>query len=804
LRVSDRRYTPDDLTCAFDRWFEYKGWAFPNTISSSWWSEAWRPLFASKNTVLPSLKYSQTKEFLDEGDAAYLRRRAAESEQHRDRIANLPAIAGQKISDLVQSCCDRAGVGDFDGVDWQGSGGHYRGQCPFHEGKSGNSAWLSNANGAFRFHCSSCTDDSPRTSFEFMVARSGLSSIDSAIGLKGRDYVEAAKVFLSNYGVSLPEKPKEPTVVPIAEDKTQTIEDDLKISESRIVEIKKALLSADANEKRKLRLEKIDLDAKVKTLQKEQKLEAKNSLPDWVGNNEKIGRPTLHYRPENLPECAQNVLAVFNLHPKPLEKIYYQGGSSQWLCRVLTSDERADVIEILDHDKLKNSIDTRMSFYKQSGDSKKIEAIDCPLSLSKHILSESRWPLISELKGISNIPLLLPDGSISSTPGYDDESKFILEFNPKDFSLTGAPTKKDALKALSVLKDLIKESEFKTEVDRAGALAMFLTAISRKLYDRAPLFAIDATRPGIGKGTLIDMVTTILTGNRASGTMITFSPDEEEFRKKLLSTLIEGLPILNIDNVKDGELGGAAIESALTNPVHKDRFLGASKNVHVSTQILWTANGNNIRLSKDLQRRSIIIKLDSNVPNLDQRAFSMSDHELELHLKKNRSKLVSAALTVIQAFILESPAMDWPKPLSSFSHWDSIVRRSLLWLGEQDPVKTQEQFKDEDDGESVLSSLLSAWHTLHGDTGLILKQLLEVCQPSAYGKTDDQKTLEDALKDVCYDYRSQAFNTARLKNFLRDNKGTMTGIYKLVRTDKKIKNNVVWRVDKLEDDPIPF
>jgi predicted P-loop ATPase len=224
LRVSDRRYTPDDLTCAFDRWFEYKGWAFPYAISSSWWSEAWRPLFASKNTVLPSLKDSQTKEFLDEGDAAYMKRRAAESEQQRERIANLPAIAGQKISDLVQSCCDRAGLGDFDGVDWQGSGGHYRGQCPFHEGKSGSSAWLSNVNGAFRFHCSSCTDDSPRTSFEFMVARSGLSSIDSTIGLKGRDYVEAAKVFLSNYGVSLPEKPKEKPFVPIAEDKTQTIE----------------------------------------------------------------------------------------------------------------------------------------------------------------------------------------------------------------------------------------------------------------------------------------------------------------------------------------------------------------------------------------------------------------------------------------------------------------------------------------------------------------------------------------------------------------------------------------------------
>jgi hypothetical protein len=573
--------------------------------------------------------------------------------------------------------------------------------------------------------------------------------------------------------------------------------------EDRLIEIKKELIKANADKKQILRVERIEVTEQLKNLAKERKVKSKRQAPEWFLQNQLKNRPTLQYLSHNLPECAHSVLSSFALNENPLDTIYYQGGSTQWLCRVLKSEERADVIEILDHDKLKNSIDTKMSFYRIGASLKKPEAIECPLSLSKHILSESRWPLLNPLKGISNIPLLQADGTISCTPGYDEETQFILEFNPKDFNLIEAPSKGDALKSLQVLKDLIKESEFKTEVDRAGALAMFLTAISRKLYERAPLFAIDATRPGIGKGTLIDMVTTILTGNRSNGTMITFSPDEEEFRKKLLSTLMEGLPILNIDNVKDGELGGATIESALTLGVYKDRFLGASKNVHVSTEILWTANGNNIRLSKDLQRRSIIIKLDSNVPNLDERAFSMSDHELEMYLKKHRSRLVSAALTVIQAFLLEAPEMDWPRPLSSFSEWDSIVRRSLLWLGEEDPVKTQAQFKDEDDGESVLSNLLTAWYELHKETKLLVKDLLKVCEPSQYGKTDDEKALEDALKDVCYDYRSQTFNRNKLSYMLRDNKGTMAGSYKLIRTKEGSgRDGVHWSVTKT-DVPAP-
>jgi uncharacterized protein (DUF927 family) len=204
LSLSDLRYTPDELTCAFDRWFEYKNLPFTYTISGAWWSDVWHPLLASSNPSTPALKQSDTQRYLTEGNAAYLNRRAAESEQQRERIASLPAITGEKISDLVQACCDRANVGDFNGVDWQGSGGHYRGQCPFHEGKSGNSAWLSDAKGALRFHCSSCTGDAPRTSFEYWVAQHGLSSIDEHHGLKGKDYVEAAKVFLSEHGVGLP------------------------------------------------------------------------------------------------------------------------------------------------------------------------------------------------------------------------------------------------------------------------------------------------------------------------------------------------------------------------------------------------------------------------------------------------------------------------------------------------------------------------------------------------------------------------------------------------------------------------
>jgi hypothetical protein len=203
LSSSDRRYTHAQLSEGFDLWFEYRGWACPSEISEQWFKEAWFPLLNSQNPASPALKASQTQKYLAEGNDAYIARRKAESEAKAAERKPMTDVTGEKISDVVEGVCDRASVSDFGGVDWQGQGGHYRGQCPFHSGKTGNSAWLSDKLGGFKFHCVSCTDDQPRSSFEYWVAQQGITGIDSP-GLRGKDYVKAAEVFLAQYGLSLP------------------------------------------------------------------------------------------------------------------------------------------------------------------------------------------------------------------------------------------------------------------------------------------------------------------------------------------------------------------------------------------------------------------------------------------------------------------------------------------------------------------------------------------------------------------------------------------------------------------------
>jgi len=748
LSLSDRRYTPDDLTCAFDRWFEYKNWPFTYTISGAWWSDVWHPLLASSNPSTPALKQSDTQRYLTEGDAAYLKRRAAESEQQRERIASLPSITGEKISDLVQACCDRANVGDFNGVDWQGSGGHYRGQCPFHEGKSGNSAWLSDAKGALRFHCSSCTGDAPRTSFEYWVAQHGLSSIDEHHGLKGKDYVEASKVFLSQYGVSLPQK-----------ERTNG----------------KGVAPSDVTAFKPIPLEPNDHE----------------DNPIWDGFD--LGpSPTIYVGGGRLKAMREDIVRYLSEEAHYISRIYVQGGNEQWLARILTTDNRVDCYERLTVEKLTQVLNDKFSFKvkKAGGEDKEI---NCPAEIAKNIHSASRWPGMPMLKGIIKLPVLRLDGSVTMRNGYDAESQYLLDFNPKDFKLKANPTRKDAEAGLALLKDLISESALIDNKSKAGVLAMLLTAVSRNSYDYAPLFAISANTPGAGKGALTQVATIFASGTVDSG-MTTFNPEEVEFKKALLSTLQRGTPVVSFDNVnRRHELGGSELESALTSPNFSGRMLGTNENGTFSTKVLWLANGNRLRLSIDMSRRTILITLDAKEENILDKEYQ---RDLIGYTLKNRGELVSAALTILQAY-LQSKEPVGVKPLNGYVQWSAVVRNALIWIGEPDPTPTSKEIfslDGIDEERSLLNNLLETWYSSNGSAAISAKNMLK--------QSNDQPLIMSVLCDVATDKRG-GISASALGYYLRGVQGTRVGNKRFIKDMENEGEGVRWKVEIMDEPPDP-
>jgi hypothetical protein len=518
-----------------------------------------------------------------------------------------------------------------------------------------------------------------------------------------------------------------------------------------------------------------------------------------------IPKPRLEIEAGSIHDAAETVLHDFAAETDPRSRIYVQGNSNGYTLvrvlrpvggiasRYLSIADGNEVLEPLTAESLQCEINRRFQILKVSAGKNgelQYRRIDCPAALARHLMAMGRWPQLPILRGLSYTPLLTKTGEVISQPGYHEGTGYLLQFDPSHFKIAANPTRNDVEAALALLLDLLGEFCFKTEVDRSAALALLLTSISRKLYGLAPLFAVNAHQPGTGKGALVALASILATGNTAAG-VAGFTDDDAEMAKRVLSTLLSGTPIVNVDNV-DRRLGGGTLERVLTAEFYTDRILGASKNATVGTQVTWTANGNNLSFTTDMARRTILIELDAGVELPEARTFS---REIEKYALENRGALVSAAITVMQAYLLSGSPIPQeadgnpinPPKLGSFGDWDSVVRRSLLWLGQPDPVLSQATIRDSDDNRLALAGLLESWHEAVGSIPLTAQALIQ----RAIATSGD---LKNTLLEVCLDPRQGQPSPKLLGYFLRRSNGVVVNGYRLTRRPKT-KSGVEWSVE---------
>lgn len=80
----------------------------------------------------------------------------------------------------------------------------------------------------------------------------------------------------------------------------------------------------------------------------------------------------------------------------------------------------------------------------------------------------------------------------------------------------------------------------------------------------------------------------ITTGRTA--TVFELGEDPDEIEKRLLSVLLAGDPVINLDNLEQ-PLGGSGLCKTLTAETITGRILGLSKNATVPTVTTWLATG---------------------------------------------------------------------------------------------------------------------------------------------------------------------------------------------------------------------
>src|SRR5262249_1917022 len=144
---------------------------------------------------------------------------------------------------------------------------------------------------------------------------------------------------------------------------------------------------------------------------------------------------------------------------------------------------------------------------------------------------------------------LRPDGSIVTEPGYDPVTQLYLA-SPPALTLpliSGEPSQDEAVGALGLLKGLLQEFPFSSEIDLSVALSLLITPIVRAALDVAPMHIVDAPVYGSGKSYLINVASAVATGDACPVTSA--GKDEAELEKRIDAALLKCQPIIGIDNV---------------------------------------------------------------------------------------------------------------------------------------------------------------------------------------------------------------------------------------------------------------
>jgi hypothetical protein len=364
------------------------------------------------------------------------------------------------------------------------------------------------------------------------------------------------------------------------------------------------------------------------------------------------------------------------------------------------------------------------------------------------------WDL-PPLAGISTSPLLLADGSIRTADGYDPTNALWCRSVPS-LRLPLRPSHEDAQEAKRRLRRVFSTFPFAdaarcwdcslgVEVvdvntppgrDESAFLLDLLTAACRPSLPLAPgaLFtAPSVSGAGSGKGLLVRATCMITFG--ISPRAFTTGSERHELEKRLAAELMEGHPVVFLDNANGLALRSDTLASVLTERPARVRVLGRSLMVPLNSTAFIAVTGNGLTVTEDLARRFISCELDARCEDPESRPFTggfLKD------IERQRAELLAAVLTIWRWGRQNATELTRGKPLGSYEMWAEWCRDPLLALGCRDPVERIEALKANDPKRQRIGELFRTWWEHHATDIMKANDLAEpvkaIADPQGRGR----------------------------------------------------------------------
>ncbi|MDH5493786.1 MAG: hypothetical protein OEY14_17680, partial [Myxococcales bacterium] len=168
------------------------------------------------------------------------------------------------------------------------------------------------------------------------------------------------------------------------------------------------------------------------------------------------------------------------------------------------------------------------------------------------------------------------------------------------------------------------------------------------------------------------------------------------------------------------------LAAALTLTAWKDRLLGKTRMLAVPKQVVWIATGNNVRLSTELARRCVRVRIDARVDRPWLRSGFKHPALIDWAMQ-HRAALVHGALTLIQNWLARGRPPGKGR-LGSFESWAEVMGGILETAGIEGFLGNLGSLYDRADTEGAMwRELVVVWWATHQDEPVRVADLAKLC-----------------------------------------------------------------------------
>ncbi|HOE43148.1 MAG TPA: hypothetical protein PLB25_16185 [Rhodoferax sp.] len=491
-------------------------------------------------------------------------------------------------------------------------------------------------------------------------------------------------------------------------------------------------------------------------------------------------RPSICVRPghlqEMIGEAAHHLAMTGNF-------FQYEGATVAIHIDAASGESGIQALQPMD---MAYAMDGVMVWQKEDKRSKSWSKIDPPERICKMLTTITKHGQLPVLNGLTRQPFLRPDGSLCTNSGYDSATGLYGVFDANDFDVPEMPSRRQAEEALTLLQGLLNEFSFASESDQSAALAAMLTAAIRSSFAAALMFHVRAPQIASGKTYLCEIITAF--ASPQPGSPIGFPNSNDECSKLLVAELLCSPAVIEFDNLTSDIKPYKSLCTALTSGRMKGRILGVSDMAKVGTRTLFLSSGNNVGPVADMARRCVTIHLDPKCEVPATRTYK--NPNLIAEVLRARGRYVSAALTIVRAWITAGRPTTECKPVNSFGEWTALCRQPLLWLNQPDPATSVFNGMAEDPENEITGQFLGSWFALFGDKAMLVRDAIS---HSGHLSQDAEE-----FKEVMYEVAGERgkINSRKAGHWMKRHEGRVVNGLRLTRCPKT-RNVESWRVESV-------